>query len=292
MSIKNSLIYHFLKFYKHNKILKNVIDKGFISKLNKPFPPKSMYKKYHIQTYQILYNTNHLITPKGKVRDVSILYFHGGGYINDLFSTHWRFFKEIINKTSVSLTAVRYPLAPNSNHKDVFDSSTLTYLDWIQRNEGKKLILMGDSAGGGLALALAMWARDNNYTKVNQLILISPWLDVSMSNLTIKKVDRKDPLLSVDDLKKAGLWFASKESVKDPYISPIYGKHNDLPNISLFTGTADILYPDIDLFSKKIKPDKIKYYVYEKMIHDFVLFKTVESVVASEDIISEVTKEI
>ena len=96
---------------------------------------------------------------------------------------------------------------------------------------------MGDSAGGGLALALALIVKERGLKKPDNLVLYSPWLDVSMTNPEIPDYDSKDVILNLESMDEAADLYVSDLSKKDPRVSPIYGYLSDLGGILMFYGT-------------------------------------------------------
>ena len=101
---------------------------------------------------------------------------------------------------------------------------------------------MGDSAGGGLALALVeKMGEEENIAMPNQTILISPWLDVRMNNPKIAEIEENDPMLNKAALKLAGENYAGKDGIDSYLVNPADGPLDKLQNVSIFTGTYDII---------------------------------------------------
>ena len=174
-----------------------------------------------------------------------ILYLHGGSYMAELQPEHWHFFSHIIQDTGVTIVVPDYPLTPQYHYTDVFSMIFPLYKDILEKVGKDHLIVMGDSAGGGMALALLEKAGEENLDQPSQTILISPWLDVSMENPEIEHVQENDKMLNKDLLKMAGVAYAgSEEQIKNYLVSPIYGPLEKLENITIYTGTYDILNPD------------------------------------------------
>lgn len=107
---------------------------------------------------------------------------------------------------------------------------------------------MGDSAGGGLSLALAEYFRMEGIRLPDELVLISPWVDTVMENEEIKAYEPKDPFLCVSSLRVCARHWAGDLDVHDWRISPIYGDMKGIHNVTVFTGTSEIFYPDITKF--------------------------------------------
>ena len=195
-----------------------------------------------------------IISPKKVEKtDLTILYFHGGSYMAEATKQHWNFIEKIINDTGATVILPDYPLTPKYHYKDVFNMLEPLYKTIIERINPEKLILMGDSAGGGLALALEESLSDKGVKMPEQTILISPWLDVRLQNPEIDKVQKYDKELNKDALKLAGIAYAgaNEEGLKSFLVNPIDGDLSKLKNITIFTGTYDILNPDVKILKER-----------------------------------------
>lgn len=176
------------------------------------------------------------ITPKKVNRtDIILLYIHGGSYIGGLYKEHWRIFRNLCNDLGCTIIAPDYPLAPKYTYIDVFNFMEPLYKKIIDMINTNNLILAGDSAGGGLALALAQKIGEQDINQPNKLILISPWLDLSMSNPEIDGVQKRDKVLNKAVLKIAGELYAGKDGMKKYLVNPINGPFNKLKNVTIFT---------------------------------------------------------
>lgn len=209
-----------------------------------------------------------------------ILYLHGGSYVGELEKYHWNFFKDIVNETQSTIIIPDYPLAPEHTYMEVFKIMEPLYKKIIENMENKEFILMGDSAGAGLALALYQRMGKLNYTLPNKTILISPWLDVRMNNPKIDEID--DPVLNKVLLKLSGKKYAGKNGMKSYLVNPVLGPTNKLENIYILSGTRDMLNPDAKKFAYA-NNDKITFLEYEDAIHNFVLMKHKKGTVLAKE---------
>ena len=184
--------------------------------------------------------------------NISIIYIHGGAYYADFTSFHWSFLKKIIRRTNAKIIAPAYRLVPFGTYKEAFDFIVSLYKDYISKNPNDKIILMGDSAGGGLALAITEYLKLKKIPLPNELILLSPWVDVGMNNPEIKKYENKDPFLEVESLRASVRPWLGDLDENDWHVSPINGNLKGLSNITIFLGTREIFYPDIVELYKKL----------------------------------------
>ena len=218
-------------------------------------PPKIVTSSVHIKQENYKNRKVFLITPKeGTTSDKVILYIHGGSYMAELSGEHWSFFEKVIEDTGATLIVPDYPLTPQYKYTDVLDMMIPLYQKMIKQVKKEDFILLGDSAGGGIALALLEKAGLEELEQPSKTILISPWLDASMTNIEMDKVQEKDKILNKELLRLAGINYAGgEEELKNYLISPIYGPLEKLENIIIYTGTSDILNPDVHKLQKLAK---------------------------------------
>lgn len=238
--------------------------------------PGYIEKSCNAKTYEIKNRPVYVIEPKdGKKSELVIMYVHGGSYVGELVEEHWKTCEDIINQIGCTIIIPDYPLTPRYNYKDTIDMMESLYKKILNKVEAKNFIIMGDSAGGGLALALVEKMSEENEEIPNQTILISPWLDVRLNNPEIDNVEKNDPVLNRATLKLAGENYAGKDGINSYLVNPIDGPLEKLKNVSIFTGTYDILNPDARLICEKAEEvgTKINLYETEKATHIWLLYK-------------------
>lgn len=249
----------------------------------KPRPEEPFTRKFLVTREDIQGHGVYTVSPRDKAPTVTVFYLHGGGYSVTFADSHWKFFEELILSTGCTIVAPDYPLPPQADWKASWDMVRQAYL---RLPEKESPILMGDSAGGGFALALAQELAAEGHRNPRLVILLSPWLDLSMSNPDIPRMEASDPLLSREALVVCARRWARGTPLVDRRLSPLYGPLEGLPPVVLFTGTADILNPDArklrDLSSPG-NPD-FAYREYQGMMHVWMLFDFPESRKAKEEI--------
>lgn len=239
-------------------------------------------------------NARRVNTPNGGVyylnedsRDAVIIYLHGGAYVHGFSIPHWNFIRKLIKRSGAAVIAPDYLGVPNGTYKEAYKLLIPLYIKCAASR--RKLIVMGDSAGGGLALGLVEMIKKKNVRLPDELILISPWLDVSLENKEIKQFDKIDPWLAIEPSRERGKHWAGDLDIHDPKISPIYGKYQDLSHITVFTGTNEIMYPDIVGFFNGLDKDNDNQLVIgENMNHIYVLYPIPEAKPAVDLIISKI----
>lgn len=179
----------------------------------------------------------------------ALIYLHGGAYVYPMVAGQWGVVEGLIDRTGLPVIIPDYPLAPDHTAAEAFDF-VQPIIDEAQAEFGR-VILFGDSAGGGLALSLAMQRRDTGARQVDGLVLYAPWVDVTMTNPRIEEVQGRDKILRVPGLAWAGRAWAADLDPTDPRVSPLYGDPAGLPPMRIFQGDADILGPDTIEFARK-----------------------------------------
>ena len=238
--------------------------------------PGYMKDEYNISEEEVENRPVYTITPKnGVTNELVIMYVHGGSYVGNLEKEHWKTCSDIINQLGCTIIVPDYPLTPKYNYKDTISMMETLYKQLIEKIDPSNFIVMGDSAGGGLSLALLEKVGEENIQMPNQTILISPWLDVRLNNPEIEEVELNDPELNKSALKIAGENYAGKDGIDSYLVNPIDGPLDKLKNVSIFTGTNDILNPDIKILQERAKEvgTEINVYETEGATHVWLLYK-------------------
>jgi monoterpene epsilon-lactone hydrolase len=234
--------------------------------------PTSLRNLCEVQERQVDGQRVHTLIPKEKRSNKHIIYTHGGAYVNPLLKAHWGIIEQIIRRTGATFTVPLYPLAPEHDYRAAFVELEKVYRAVIAKTSAENVILAGDSAGGGLALAQAMLYRDKGLPTPSRVALFSPWLDITLSNPGTTAVEKDDPMLGIAGLRFAGKSWAGTTDPKSPMLSPIFGNLANLPPIDIFQGTADIFIADARRFKVLLESagGSIRLYEYAGAIHVFV----------------------
>lgn len=219
------------------------------------------------------------ISPNHTGNSDHVVFFHGGGYALEGSQGHFQWIKKWIKFSHMTVTYVDYPLAPEACAEDTLMMSIKVYEGLLESYPHHHFILMGDSAGGGLALSLAMLIRDRGLKRPYKIVLFSPWLDIGLSNPQVNAFEERDHILSLKSLQEIGAIYRG-ELPEDHYlVSPKYGDLKGLGDIAVFFGTEEILYPDCQDFclASANEETHVKAFEYEGMPHDWVIFPVPES---------------
>ncbi|MFB9860189.1 alpha/beta hydrolase [Salinicoccus siamensis] len=210
------------------------------------------------------------LQPRQKQGDRRVLYLHGGGYIHQPSLFHWMFLDGMVEDTGLEFIVPIYPKTPEFTYDDAYDAVDRLYRELLDEDP-EVPVLMGDSAGGGLALGFTQWLASMQLPKPYGLILISPWLDVTMTHPEMKKYAALDPMLKPANLKVIGRIWAGDADPTYYKVSPIYGSIDGLPKIHLFVGEHEVCLPDARKFAGMLEAAgaPYRYYEYPKMNHVF-----------------------
>ena len=212
-----------------------------------------------------------------------VLYIHGGAYLHNFSPLHFKAMAEWAAATGCGIVTPNYPLLFRNTARDAHPLMMQLYQQLVQQYSAGRLIIMGDSAGGGFTLALAQEIRGDSLELPKHLVLISPWVDVLGSDDALQE---HDTFLDAELLRKVGADWAGEMNPRDPMISPLYGDMQGLPPTDLFTGTWEIFYTDIVKTYDKMKAAGVdaQLHVAEKMGHVYPLWPCPEGSKARKEI--------
>ena len=258
---------------------------GALSKGEKPTPPpKNLKTRYEDNENGRVFYANEESSSRN-----TVFYIHGGAYFMDFTRPHWKLLEELIKEADVQVIAPAYRLVPFATYREAFDLIVPLYREYCETHPDKNLILMGDSAGGGLALALTEYFKAEGIHMPDGLILLSPWVDVSMENEKIREYESVDPFLKVTPLRDCAEQWKGGLDVHDWHVSPIYGDLKGIRNVTVFVGTDGIFYPDITKFFGMLDEDPSNELIIgEEMNHVYPLFPIPEAKPAVDKIISTI----
>jgi len=230
-------------------------------------PPGSLYKQFTVVVRAVGEQRIFTVRPHedGPVRG-QIFYLHGGGYVNPPAALHWWFIARLVKTLGVACSVPLYPLAPEHQCDEGIAFAGEAYRQLLSEHGAQNLLVMGDSAGGGLALAMLQQVE----VMPAGLILNAPWLDASVSDPSQPAIERDEWLLNRFTLRTWGRWWAGSRDLGDPMVSPLFGDLSELPPTLMLCGSADILVADARRLAAAA-PGKIKYIEEEGLMHVYPL---------------------
>src|SRR6516162_5107244 len=182
----------------------------------------------------------------GSDRSRVLLFLHGGGYCSGSIISHRRMVSEAGRAAGVRTLAIGYRLAPENPFPAAFDDA-VTAWHFLRRQgvAAEHIAIGGDSAGGGLSLAVALKLHDIEEELPACLWLVSPWTDLTMSGSTLITKDAVDPLIHKAYLRElAGAYLGSAADRKDPRVSPLFANLTGMPPMLIQVGSAETLLDD------------------------------------------------
>ena len=256
-------------------------------------PSPRLQRKHRISKRVVDGHLVWTIAPKENPGRGQIIYLHGGAYVNSFASQHWSFMSKLVDRLHCTVTAPNYPHAPEYHVHDVFEFLLPLYLELAGVAGAGSVTLMGDSSGGGISLALAQRLREDGLPQPGAVIMLSPWLDATLSNPEIAIVDRIDPFLGVQGLQYAGAAYARDVDPKSYLVSPVYGSLKDLAPVTVFIGTRDIFLPDCRKLRVQAAAEgvKLNYREYDGMVHDWMLGPLPEAKQVLHEIVDQLNEQ-
>jgi triacylglycerol lipase len=201
-----------------------------------------------------------------------VVAIHGGAFIFPPSIFHWLDYTVTAYQTGATFEVPIYPLLQQGGTAGTVVPAMAGLLCMeIAQHGGPHVSVLGDSAGGNLALAAAEYLANHGEPEPASMVLLSPWLDVTFSNPNIGFVH--DPLLPIGPGQQIGKAWAGQLSVTDPEVSPLYGLVSGLPPTYVYSGSLDSLAPDVLVLQQEAVAlhDPFNFVLANGEIHDWIL---------------------
>lgn len=213
--------------------------------------------------------------PAGGRIDKAVIFLHGGSYCIGSAAAYRPFIAGLAEKIKLPVLSIEYRLAPEHPFPAALNDVKSVYEGLLNVGlDADDMVLLGDSAGGGLALATTMYFRDNQIAMPKAIALLSPWTDLTMSSDSCVQKAAIDPINSYDFDKMCAKDYAGSESLTNWLVSPLYGDYTDVPPVFIHSGTEDIDRDDSIRTAAKAKEAgvDVTFKLWEGMFHDFTVF--------------------
>lgn len=212
--------------------------------------------------------------PEDGALGAAILYLHGGAYVVGSASAYRNFVGQIAKRVGVAAFVADYGLAPERPFPGAVDDALAVYGALADAGYDR-IALVGDSAGGGLALVLlaaaTARAHDGCYRRPVAAAVMSPWTDLELSGSSMESRASADPLLNRATLETAATLYVEAKDRRNPQISPLYGLLSDLPPVCLHVGEDEVLLDDARRYADQFTDagGEVELHVWKGMVHVF-----------------------
>lgn len=230
------------------------------------------YTNYFIDHLEILELRN-----KKVKSNKTLLYLHGGGYVACGPETHGALITQLSLITNSHVIFPIYRLAPENPFPAAIEDALITYKDLLEKGiSPNEIFIAGDSAGGGLTLALLQKIRSEELAMPSCAIVISPWTDLTLSGDSIHERGHRDPMIKPGPAMQVTVdAYCGGEDVNNPLISPLFADYNDMPPIQIQVASEETIYDDSSRLYEKLKeqnPDKVEFIEWKGLFHVFQAF--------------------
>lgn len=213
------------------------------------------------------------------LRNKAILYCHGGGYMSGSCAYARPITLKLAQATSLDVFCFNYRLAPEHPYPAATEDAMTAWNYLMKLGYGAKdIFVVGDSAGGNLALSLILKLKSENRFSPAGLLLYSPWTDLTAGGKSHKTKVDVDPILNAEYIETVSKAYAPEEEFKNPLVSPIFGSFKNFPPTYIQVGSNEILYSDSEMLYKKMLSDHapVRFESFKGMWHVFQMapFKT------------------
>jgi acetyl esterase/lipase len=296
MSLRSRLVYTLLRIIRRKQRFASVAGlRAAIARdrrAGRVEPSRRMVRRLRVQCHELRGSPVYTLAPRREAGAGHVLYLHGGAYVFGIARQHWQFLARLVDRLGCTITVPLYPLAPEHTHEDALALAVRVYRDLARAVAPSELTLMGDSAGGGMSLALAQLLAGERLPQPAHVVLLAPWLDATMSDPATASLEPLDPMLAAPGLVEAGRMYAGRDDPRDPRISPLYGRLDGLAPLSLFVGTRDILLVDARRLRARAAAEGVPldYLELDGMFHGWVVLPLPEAAQVVEQITAIVAR--
>ena len=208
-------------------------------------------RRFSLVTEELAGFPVHVVTPRHATPRRTLLHLHGGGHVGPIDPFHVRYATRLARALSARVVLPDHPLAPEHTWRDSFDAIAALTARWCGVG---RTTLVGDSSGGGYALAVAVAVRDRGGPQPSELLLLAPWVDLTTSTPETAAYATRDPWLFLGKMQAYARWWAgSEEDLGRPEVSPALAELADLPRALMFCGTRDLLLPGCRLLAGRAR---------------------------------------
>jgi monoterpene epsilon-lactone hydrolase len=210
------------------------------------------------------------IGPSNARSDVLLLYLHGGGYYMGGIASYRHYVARVAQITGLRTVHIEYRLAPEHPFPAAIDDATAVFKALAKNTvPADRIVIAGDSAGGGLTLATLLAVRDAGHALPKAAAAIAPWTDLTFSGASIETHRHRDPVLGRMQTRSHAGWYAGDTPRDHPLVSPLFADLTGLPPLLIQIGTEDILFDDAIRLADRAKQQRadLELEIWDGMVH-------------------------
>ncbi|MFI9508200.1 alpha/beta hydrolase fold domain-containing protein [Nocardia sp. NPDC052566] len=254
-------------------------------------PPRALVARMSVREAEFDGRRVYIVGPRTGDGHRQVLYLHGGGWSISITDPHWQLIAKLVQRLGCTVTVPMYPLAPEHTAEGVFAYLLPLYADLVNRWGAGALTVMGDSSGGNVALSLVLQARARGLPQPGRIVLLSPFLDATLTDPRIAELDRTDSIITARGLRAFADRYAGGLDPGDPIVSPLFGNLDGLAPVAVFTSTSEILNADAHLLRQAASRAgfPLTWHEYPGMLHVWPLFPIPEADRAIDQMVEFIT---
>lgn len=265
MSLRNSLAKYYVRYVFR--------DEGEFDplktqrELNVPDPPRSIAGRCELMAPSDV--KAFWVDRKNAAKGV-LVYLHGGAFYFGPVKEHWLYIASICKRTGMAGILVDYGFAPQRPYPIGMDE-ILGLINGLDLP--KQWAILGDSSGAAMAVSTTIRLRETGARVPPKLLLMSPWIDLTLENPAIALTEKDDVMMTVRRLSNAARVYLGEADLRAPDVSPMFASLDDLPETLIQIGTADLLLWDCRKFYLKCLDAgvQVSYEEYPDAFHDFMM---------------------
>lgn len=254
-------------------------------------PPAALRTRHEVRTRSVQGFPCTTVAPRDGGSGRAVVYLHGGSYVSEIAKQHWALISRLAD-AGVRVEVPLYGLAPQHTYREAYPFVTEVYRDLLAEVEASAVTVAGDSAGGGLALGFAQTLAAEGLPQPRKLVLLSPWLDLTLSHPDLPALERRDPWLNIEGTVEAGKAWAGGDDPTQPRLSPVNGDLSGLAPMDVSVGTHELCLPDVLLLQERgaAAGATLRVTVCPGAVHVYPLVPAPEGRAAAREIVEEIAR--
>ncbi|RBY74704.1 esterase [Blastococcus sp. TF02-09] len=254
-------------------------------------PPAQLRARHGVRTRQVQGFPCTTVAPRNGGTGRAAVYLHGGSYTGEIAKQHWALISSLAD-AGVRVEVPLYGLAPQHTYREAYPFVTEVYRELLAEADASAVTIAGDSAGGGLALGFAQTLAAEGLPQPRRLVLLSPWLDLTLSHPDLPALEPRDPWLNIDGTVEAGKVWAGGDDPTQPKLSPINGELAGLAPMDVTVGTHELCLPDALLLQERAQAAgaELRLTVCPGAVHVYPLVPAPEGRAEARRIVEEIAR--